>query len=111
MTICRLIDGWSFLRLPAYRVPGAVRAPKSRKYDERIHIGINGSRTRGYNRVMGKAKDEHENEREDEKSAAERHHEHDSADDESSPDETKRFERSDNLRRRAEWFQKRTSGG
>ena len=26
-------------------------------------------------------------------------------------DETKRFERSDNLRRRSEWFQKRTGGG
>jgi hypothetical protein len=25
-------------------------------------------------------------------------------------DETKRFERSDNLRRRSEWFQKRTGG-
>ena len=31
--------------------------------------------------------------------------------DELSSDETKRFERSDNLRRRSEWFQKRTSGG
>jgi len=26
-------------------------------------------------------------------------------------DETKRFERSDNLRRRSEWFRKRTGGG
>ena len=30
---------------------------------------------------------------------------------ETDADETKRFERSDNLRRRAEWFQKRTGGG
>ena len=30
--------------------------------------------------------------------------------DESDADKTKRFERSDNLRRRSEWFQKRTGG-
>jgi hypothetical protein len=30
--------------------------------------------------------------------------------DETDADETKRFERSDNLRRRSEWFQKRTGG-
>jgi hypothetical protein len=29
---------------------------------------------------------------------------------ETDADETKRFERSDNLRRRSEWFQKRTGG-
>ncbi|HEU5237743.1 MAG TPA: hypothetical protein VFU37_11405 [Pyrinomonadaceae bacterium] len=30
--------------------------------------------------------------------------------DETEADETKRFERPDNLRRRSEWFQKRTGG-
>ena len=30
--------------------------------------------------------------------------------DETGTDENKRFERSDNLRRRSEWFQKRTGG-
>jgi hypothetical protein len=30
--------------------------------------------------------------------------------DETGADETKRFERSDNLRRRSDWFQKRTGG-
>jgi hypothetical protein len=30
--------------------------------------------------------------------------------DETDTDKTKRFERSDNLRRRSEWFQKRTGG-
>jgi hypothetical protein len=34
-----------------------------------------------------------------------------SKDDDTDADETKRFERSDNLRRRSEWFQKRTGGG
>jgi hypothetical protein len=31
--------------------------------------------------------------------------------DDTDADDTKRFERSDNLRRRSEWFQKRTGGG
>ena len=31
--------------------------------------------------------------------------------DDTDADETERFERSDNLRRRSEWFQKRTGGG
>jgi len=34
----------------------------------------------------------------------------DESSDETEADETKRFERSDNLRRRSEWFQKRTGG-
>ena len=37
-------------------------------------------------------------------------HKGQSNNDESDADETKRFERSDNLRRRSEWFQKRTGG-
>ena len=49
-------------------------------------------------------------------SAAESERESDETDakDDSDADdqnETKRFERSDNLRRRSEWFQKRTGGG
>lgn len=37
--------------------------------------------------------------------------EDESSADETGEDETKRFERPDNLRRRSEWFQKRTGGG
>jgi hypothetical protein len=61
---------------------------------------------------MPKAKEEHEYEDDNDrgKSVADERSEKESDSDESK-EPTKRFERPDNLRRRSEWFQKRTSGG
>jgi len=50
----------------------------------------------------------------DDPSDAQGHSSEDSSEDGSNADdsdETKKFERSDNLRRRSAWFQKRTGGG
>ncbi|HEX3228890.1 MAG TPA: hypothetical protein VHQ95_07990 [Pyrinomonadaceae bacterium] len=46
----------------------------------------------------------------DEGASQRKNHKDQSNADGNDQDETKRFERSDNLRRRSEWFQKRTGG-
>ena len=58
-----------------------------------------------------KSKDDEMTQTEDEQEQSSTDEEENSqADDDGELDETKRFERSDNLRRRSEWFQKRTGG-
>ena len=46
----------------------------------------------------------------DEEASGQENDAEESSADETGADNTKRFERSDNLRRRSEWFQKRTGG-
>ena len=65
-----------------------------------------------YNCRMPKAKQEHDDEDEKDRgtSVEDEKSEKGSDSDDPSSEDTKRFERSDNLRRRSEWFRKRTSG-
>jgi hypothetical protein len=69
-----------------------------------------------YNQHMMKARDDEQNAADDDRPGVEETSRSESDNDKSNADdtdadETKRFERSDNLRRRSEWFQKRTGGG
>lgn len=63
---------------------------------------------------MNRRKDENEATSDDssdqESEPGEQNSEDESTADDTDADDTKRFERSDNLRRRSEWFQKRTGG-
>jgi hypothetical protein len=59
---------------------------------------------------MMKDKDDDTDDRPDDETS-QRENDEDKSNADPDADETKRFERSDNLRRRSEWFQKRTGGG
>ena len=67
-----------------------------------------------YNQYMMKDRDDDTNaaadDASDDEEASRREDANDESSDETDADDPKRFERSDNLRRRSEWFQKRTGG-
>jgi hypothetical protein len=86
--------------------PAARRGPDS---SSQMVLFLSGA----YNSSMPKARQEDEdNEGNDrEKRVENESAERQSTGEESEPEQTKRFERPDNLRRRSEWFRKRTGGG
>jgi hypothetical protein len=79
-----------------------------------IDAGIQCLPIGAYNKHMTKDRDDDTNsaadDRSDDETSRRKNDEDKSNTDDKDADETKRFERSDNLRRRSEWFQKRTGG-
>ena len=80
-----------------------------------FHASIQCLRIDAYNQCMTKDRDDDtsagaDGQSEDEETTQRENDKDKSKADKTDADETRRFERSDNLRRRSEWFQKRTGG-
>ena len=78
-----------------------------------FHASIQCLRIDAYNQCMTKDRDDDTSAdvQSDDEETTQRENDKDKSNaDETDADDGKRFERSDNLRRRSEWFQKRTGG-